>query len=132
MNLTPLEEAAWVYAHQSDYDRQQRFDAAASLSQWGLFSLRQVGAIAGVSHSTVRKLAKPKSDRTGGKFDPECLELLLDIRRRYARGEDVEPEAVAQLADAGTSLGFAARLAGIPESWLRRRYTKAKKGVHDD
>ena len=127
---TALEEAAWVHEHLEQYDRQQRFDAAASLAQWGIFSLRQIGAIVDLSHTTVVKVATGKTDRTGGRFSPECLPLLADMRARHARGEEIAPAEVEELIDAGggTSLGFAARLGGIPQSLLRRRYKQAKEG----
>lgn len=124
-----LEEAAWVYEHRDNYDLQQRFDAAASLAQWGVFSLRQVGAIVRLSHTTVAKVARAKQDKTGGKFSPECLPLLFELQRAHARGEGIAAADVAAMVDAGsgTSFGFAARLAGISETQLRRRYTQAKE-----
>lgn len=129
MNLTALEEAHWVYSHRDNYDRQQRYDAAASLSQWSLFSLRQVAAITGISHSTVKQVAGSKSEKTGGRFDPACLEDLLTVQQRRARGEEVEPQLVRRMIDAGagTSVGFAERLGGLPEGYLRRKYAKAKE-----
>lgn len=129
MNLTPLEEAHWVFTHRDNYDRQQKYDAAVSLSQWGMFSLRQVAAIAGISHSTVKQVAGSKSEKTGGRFDPACLAELLRISARKARGEEVDAGAVRRMIDAGsgTSLGFAAKLGGVSESYLRRKYTKAKE-----
>lgn len=125
---TPLEEATWVHKHRDEYDRQQRFDAAASLAQWGVFSLRQIGAIVDLSHTTVVKVAQGKSDRTGGRFSPECLPLLTELRGRVLRGEEIEPGEVVELLDAGagTSAGFAARLGGISETKLRRKYKQAK------
>lgn len=127
MNLTALEEAHWVFTNRDNYDRQQKYDAAVSLSEWGMFSLRQVAAICGISHSTVKAVAGSKSEKTGGRFDPSCLPALLDIRERRARGEDVEPSEVLRIVDGGTSLGFAARLSELPESYFRRMFAKAKE-----
>lgn len=131
MNLTALEEAHWVFSHRDDYDLQQKFDAAVSLSQWGRFSLRQIALIAGISHSTVRRVAGSKAEKTGGRFDPACLSDLLKISGRRARGEEVSPQQVEEMVDAGagTSIGFAAKLGGIPEAYLRRRYVKAKEAA---
>lgn len=118
-----LEEAAWVYPRIRQYDRQQRFDAAASLAEWGVFSLRHIARIVGVSHTHVRRIARGKHDRTGGTFDPECLVPLLEIRKRYRRDEDMDADAVRSMltAGSGTSVYFAAKLAGIKESWLRSK-----------
>lgn len=130
MNLTALEQAAWVYSHQASYDRQQRFDAAVDLGEWGIFSYRQIGAITGLSHSTVQRIVKQKADKTGGRFDPECLGPLVELRSRRLRGEEVDPADVRDLLarGSGTSAGFAAKLGGLPESWIRRQCHKAKEG----
>ncbi|MFT4258025.1 hypothetical protein [Microbacterium sp.] len=129
INLTPLEEAAWVYEHQVNYTRQQRYDAVASLWGWGIFSAMHVGAIVGISHTTVYKLTAPRETRMRGKFDPACLAGLLKLRNAHARGERVSAEDVTAMLDAGqgTSVMFAARLSGIPDWWLRRRYRKEEK-----
>ncbi|MBT2484836.1 MULTISPECIES: hypothetical protein [unclassified Microbacterium] len=129
MNLTPLEEAHWVYTHREEYDRQQRYDAAVSLSQWGRFSLRQVAAICGIAHSTVKVVAGSKSEKTGGRFNPACLPILIDIRGRRVRGEAVDADTVRRLVSTGTSLGFAARLSEIPESYLRRRLERSEEAA---
>jgi hypothetical protein len=129
MNLTPLEEAHWVYTHRDEYDRQQKYDAAASLSQWGLFSLRHVAAICGIAHTTVKVVAGSKSEKTGGRFDPACLPALIEIRARRSRGEEVDAASVAQIISSGTSLGFAAKLSGVSESYLRRRSEKAEEAA---
>lgn len=128
-NMTALENATWVHSRLDSYDKQQRFDAAVELGEWGVFSFRQIGAIVGLSHSTVRKLVSAKSDRTGGTFSPECLEALLDISRRRLREEEVDPQEVRDMltAGSGTSAYVAAKLGGISESWLRRRRLTADK-----
>lgn len=120
---TPLEEAEWVYRHAAQYDRQQRFDAAVSLGEWGLFSFRQIGAIVGMSHTSVRKIVAAKTNKTGGKFDPACLTALLDIVKRRRQGETVPPDEVRDMlaAGSGTSPYVASKLSGLSESYYRRR-----------
>lgn len=124
--LTPLEFAAWVYPRIADYDKQQRFDAAVGLGEWGVFSYRQIAVMVGLSHTTVARLVSKKSARTGGRFDPECLTALLDIRGRKLRGEEIRPGEVREMLEAGmgTSAYMAAKLGGIPESWLRKEMKK--------
>lgn len=123
---TPLGEAEWVYRNIEQHDRQQRFDAATSLGEWGVFSLRQIAAIVGLSHTTVHRLVKPKTARTGGTFDPECLTPLLDIATRRRRNEPVQPgELRAMLsAGSGTTAYVAAKLSGLSEMWIRRTSRK--------
>lgn len=126
MSITALDEALYVWTRRENLDRQARFDAATSLGEWGLFSLRQIAAIVGLSHTTVARLTGGREARTGGKFDPACLTALRDISLRRRRGEAVEQGEVKAMLDAGsgTSAGFAARLGGISESWLRREARK--------
>lgn len=126
--MTAIEQAAWVYEHRGEYDKQGSFDAVAALGEWGVFSSRHLQAITGVGHTTALRLA-PKTARTGGAFSPDCLAPLLDIAQRRARGEAVEPEEVRDALSAGgrTSPGMAAKLTGIPESWIRRRLTRARQ-----
>lgn len=127
---TPLEEAAWVYSHIDQYDRQQRFDAAASLAEWRVFSIRQIARIVGLSVTPVADLLKAsrKSDKTGGRFDPASLPALKELAQRRRRSEEIEPAKVAEALDAGggTSPYMASRLTGIPRTHLVRRYNKAK------
>lgn len=127
MNTTLLEQASWLYERRAEHDRQQRFDAVAVLGEWGVFSSRHLQALTGVVHSTTLKLS-PKTAKTGGKFDPECLRPLLNLAQARAREEVIPPEAVqeALAAGGGTSPGMASKLTGIPESWIRRRLTRAK------
>lgn len=122
---TALHEAAWVYENQRNYDRQQRFDAAVSLGEWGIYSYRQIGAIVGLSHSTVSKLIR-KPEKTGGTFSPECLAPLLELSKRRRAGGDLEPDDLRDMlaAGTGTSVHFAARLSGIAESYIRRQIRK--------
>lgn len=125
---TALGHAAWIYAHIDQYDKQQRFDAAVALGEWKVFSLRQIARITGLAHTTVAQLVKGKTEKTGGKFDPEALSLLVELSKRRHRSEPLEPADVraALNAGAGTSPYMAARLTDIPRTHLIRRYNAAK------
>lgn len=126
---TPAEEAAWVYSRLDQYDRQQRFDAAVSLAEWGVFSLRQVAKVVGLSHSAVAVAVRGKTDKTGGRFDPEALSALVALLRARRKGEHIAPDLVAEALDAGTGTSsyMASKLTGIPRMQLVRRYEKARK-----
>lgn len=126
---TPLEEAQWVYSRLGNYDRQQRFDAAISLAEWGVFSLRQIAKITGISHTAVAGLVQAKNDKSGGKLDPEALEPLVDLMQARRKGEDLDPDQVVEALDAGngTSPYMASKLTDIPRMHLVRRYERARK-----
>ncbi|WP_406245816.1 hypothetical protein ACI7YT_12300 [Microbacterium sp. M] len=125
---TALEEAAWVYSSIENYDRQQRFDAAVSLAEWKVFSSRQIARIVGISHSTVAQLGGAKTDKTGGRFDPDSLSILCKLAKRRRAGEALDPAEVAEALDIGTGTSpyMASRLTDIPRMHLIRRYNAAK------
>lgn len=124
---TALEEAHWVYSRIDQYDKQDRFDAAVSLGEWKMFSLRQIARIVDMPHTTVAGAVQAKGDKTGGRFDPEALEPLMALAIRRRKSEPLDPQQVAEAIDAGlgTSLYMASRLTGIPRSHLMRRYAEA-------
>lgn len=117
-----LTEALRVYEQRGRFTKSERFSAARMLGGLGVFSYRQIGAIVGLSHTTVARLVRKKA-RTGGRFSPESLAPLLEMSRRRAKGEDLSVDALRAMLEAGsgTSITFAARLGDISESYIRRR-----------
>lgn len=126
---TPLSEALWVYSRLAQYDKQQRFDAAVSLAEWQLFSLRQIAKITGLSHSSVATLVQSKNDKTGGKFDPEGLEALTALQKARQAGRELDGQQVTEALDSGggTSTYMASKLTDIPRMSLVRKYEKERR-----
>ena len=119
---SPLEEALYVYEHQKSLSKEDRINAAISLGEWKVFSVRQIGAIADLPWWSVEA---SKQDRTGGRLDPRSLAPLLRLKTRRARGES-DFDAAAEALSYGTSATVANRLTGIPVSTINRW---AAKGV---
>lgn len=117
MTLTALQEALYTYEHRDTLDKQALTDAAISLGEWGLFSCASIVKITGLPRQRVQALLQ-KSDKTGGRFDPEDLPHLIDLSIANTRGE--MNVFAAKRATRGTSTYFAARLTGVPRSTLLR------------
>lgn len=117
-NHQALKEATYIYAHRDTFTRQGLVDAVVSLSEWNLFSNRQIVAITGMSMRDVCALTK-KTDRTGGSFNPEALPNVIALSEARARGEKGQKAIVAAL-EGGVSLSMLAKLTGAPKSSLAR------------
>lgn len=123
-HLTALNEALYTFDHRASMTEQNLFDAAVSLAEWNLFSRRAIAKITGLSIRRVLVLA-PKSDSTGGRFEPESLESLVKLVHVRERGEmDV---FTAREALRTCSSWFASRATGIPRSTLLRWATMAEE-----
>jgi hypothetical protein len=95
---------------------------AIGLGQAGMFSNRHIAAITGLSVDLVCDIVK-KSDKTGGRFNPESLPLIFDLWLEYVDG-GTNPQLISTIVNSGTSVGFLARLTDIPATslsrWLKR------------
>lgn len=115
--MTPLIEAHHVYTNRAHYPTATLVEAAASLAEHGIFSRRAIVAITGLSYRQVAKVVT-KTDRSGGRLNPEVLGDLVRLAEARDRGQmDV---FAAQRALSGTSASFASRLTGVPISTLAR------------
>jgi len=123
MTLLALTQATTTYG--ATLDRQGKFDAAVALAEHNIFSARNISQITGLATTTVLRLA-PKSEKTGGRFNPESLPHLVRLMHLRANGEVDVREAKAAV-DKGTSTTFAARLTGIPTTTFTR-YVKEARG----
>jgi hypothetical protein len=120
-----LEEAISTYERRGNLDRQQRFDAAVSLGEWGVYSASQIATIVDLPKAIVAKVIG-KKDRTGGRLTIESLEPLLRLAQLNARGE-VDVMATKAALDAGASRRMASKLTGWSEGQLRRQMDRAEK-----
>lgn len=118
--------AAWNNQNRTD-DRtdEQRRDVAEvdalALGQAGMFSNNQIAAITGLSLKRVCAL-NPKTDKSGGRFNPQTLPLLLELWVEYEDGGMGRQlgQLVKTIVDSGTSVGTASRLTFIPPTTLSR------------
>jgi hypothetical protein len=116
--MTPLEQAtvAWSRSEPDEILRRQiRFDDARSLGEYHVFSNRNIALIVGLDPAVVGKITG-KTDRTGGKLNPETLPLLLDAAKAWAYDRTILVSNLTAVVKLGTSWGMACRLTGIPRS----------------
>ena len=92
-------------------------DRVTELADYGVFSKRQIAKIAELPLSKVAPLVD-KTDRTGGRLNPESLEALRDLVARARRGEDFGASA-SEILRYGTSASLAARFAGLTPHQVR-------------
>lgn len=116
--LAALKEARDVHSRRGGLDRQQKADAAVSLAEWGIYSNRHIAKFVGLAPATVNGLV-PKTERTGGRLEPEALQPTIDVLLMRIRGE-VDNDKVRVAIAAGVSVNFLAKLAGIPQRTLAR------------
>ena len=121
-NIVALMEAQSVFERKDQMDRQTLFDAAVSLGEWGIFSNRSITKITGLRPRDVAVLT-PKSERTGGRFEPEVLPDLISLARTGERGE-MDVFTAKRVLDHCSSY-YASRLSGIARSNLVRWAEKA-------
>lgn len=121
--LTPLEQALIIWRRDSSTtQRQQRIDDAIALSETGVFSNRNIAHITKLDASFVGDLTN-KRDKTGGRFNPEALPFIYDLRVQWAQASTCSDSAVRVILDMGVSAAMLSKLTGISRTTL---YKKAR------
>lgn len=98
------------------------YKAVQELGEFKFWSYRQLAAICRnqISHSKVAHLVS-KTDKKGGKFNPDHLEMLRDIVFQRSAGK-VDWERIRTVMDGGTSGDMIARVTGMPKSSIYRKF----------
>lgn len=119
-----LEVAFGFYQRRDSLTQKERRDAGVILGKHGCWSKAQIANILDVRIRTVQNWAIDKSDRTGGRFDPATLRMLIELADQ-ARVGMADPELTREIARYGTSPVMIARLTGDTEIDVRRRIRQA-------
>jgi hypothetical protein len=127
---TPLEQAleAWNHNRRDEegeslaewYTRQQRVDDAVALGETGVFSNNNIALIVGLDVGMVGRLTG-KTDKTGGRFNPEGLPLILDLSLAWRAHKICDAHLVRAIVGAGVSPSIVAKLTGISRGTLYSR-----------
>lgn len=100
-------------------------DLVAKLAEQGLWSMQQIAKIVGVDIQRVRRhMSKPT--RTGGRFNPATLPLIIEELELAKTGES-NPLLTAEIWNRGTSPGFLATLLGQPVSTVQWRAARGRE-----
>lgn len=125
---TPLQQAlvAWqrdLSRCDENEERQTRIDDAITLGETGVFSNRNIALITGLEPDFVGGITG-KKDKTGGRFNPEMLPQIYDLRMQWVQARVVAHKDVAFIVSAGVSPGMLAKLTGISRtaiySWVQK------------
>lgn len=117
-HLAVVNAAANAYAIRNNLAGREKRPLARRLGQHGVFSLNQIAAILGTSTSVIHEEVT-KTDRTGGRLNPDTLGLIRDLLEQERIGQPYGFFA-AEILRAGTSPLVLERLTGIPALTLRQ------------
>lgn len=100
-NLEAVQHASRVYRARENMTREHLINEAIALGEWGVWSNRHIAQITGLRPQLVNELTG-KTDKTGGRFDPEALSAIITCCNAKARA-DIDPALVKAALDAGIS-----------------------------
>lgn len=120
--LYAIHEAIWIRDNARKISKELLIEKAQDLAEYGLFSNRQISKISDgvLSHVTVSTYI-PKENKTGGRFSPQSLEDIALVLFSKERNR-VDYNAVKRAMDAGTSPGMIARLTGVSQSSISKKF----------
>lgn len=120
--LQAINEAIWIRDNANKISRDLLIERLQELSEYSLFSNRQMSKICGnkISHNVLGGYIQ-KSDKSGGNFNPTSLE---DIREALFSKERkrINYNAILRALEAGTSQGVISKLTGISQSTISRKF----------
>lgn len=119
-----VKQAHAIYRRREALKMEGLAEAVDTLAGHGLWSRRQIMAITGGTEHAVRSTFT-KGDHTGGRFNPDTLDLLLELFELQDMNEQ-NPHLIAYIVDKGTSVRMLSRLSGIPESTIKWLQGKAR------
>jgi hypothetical protein len=120
--LQAINEAIWIRDNATKISRDLLIERLQELSEYSLFSNRQMAKICGnqISHNVLGVYVQ-KSDKSGGKLNPTSLE---DIREALFSKERkrINYNAILRALESGTSQGMVSKLTGISQSTISRKF----------
>lgn len=120
-----LREALQIYRKRDTFDSQQLEEAVSILTRHGIWSMVQIRSITGASTALVYATAG-KTDRTGGRFNPDTLELLIE-EIALKDSAEVNVRLTHRIAEMGTSTYMIAKLVGTPVATVKYRAARGKE-----
>lgn len=122
--LFAIHEAIWIRDNAKKISKEVLIEKAQDLAEYGLFSNRQISKISGgiLSNATVGTYIT-KETKTGGRFSPQSLDDMATVLFSKERGR-IDYDAIQRILDGGTSQGMVARLTGVSQSSISKRFGK--------
>lgn len=116
-NRRHVREAYDLYRRREAFTETDRGNAVQILAAQGIWSKAQITTITGATSAYVKKNVD-KTDHTGGRFNPDTFDLILELFDINQAG-DRNPRLTATIVEAGTSVRMLSRLTGRTESSLK-------------
>jgi hypothetical protein len=119
--VVAMNEAKYLYTHSVYMDRQQRYEAVISLSEWELFSVGQLAQISGLSTSTLYGMDVKLPSKGSGRFNPQSLDTLLQLRLNFNNKLPLNKVLLQAAVDDGNSRRVISKLTGLGLSTIARK-----------
>lgn len=120
---TALSNAYDVYVDAPFLTTDELIEKAKALNDWGVFSKRNIIQITRLPSWIVHREVS-KSNRTGGRLDPDALPMIFDFSNSH------DTELFKKILDeTDTSFRFLCRLAGVPLSTMQYRTRDASADI---
>lgn len=122
LKLQAINMAIWIRDNSRRVDRAVLVEQLQNLAEYELFSNRQMERICGgiVSHTTIAGYTR-KSTKTGGRLNPDSLELIREIMFMKHDGR-IAYDLIGAVLDAGTSQNMLSRLTGVAQSTISKHF----------
>jgi hypothetical protein len=112
--LAALQLAKKYWMEARNADTKHKLQLAGELHAFELFSLNQLAKIVRINTKYVA--AAFKSNAKGGRFEPEALSCLIQMRKCVVDGTRVQPSLLRLTLEGGVSFSCAVTLTGISYS----------------
>lgn len=119
MNQHPLEVALAIQNKAKGANKEVRMALATDLGELQIFSNRTIGLILDLDYQSV-KASTHKTDKTGGRFNPEALSLIYDLWSEYTQQGVRNKQLASTIVKLGISPDYLSKLTGIPATTIRR------------
>lgn len=110
--LTGLKLAELYWKKSELADKALKIEFAKLLNGHEMFSLNQLAKIVRLNPRELSGKVEPMSG--GGRFEPECLGALIQIRELRLRRDPIKPRLIEMVVNNGCSYSCAVSLTGIP------------------
>lgn len=108
------------------FSNKDKLRSAEELHAAGVFSFNQLAKICRTNVPYLTRRMHTMHAK-GGRFEPEALGVLIEIRRAVLRGETVSDTLIRIATNAGCSISCIGTLTGLPTSKLYEKQAKGRE-----
>jgi len=123
-DIQGLREAKYLYEHRQYMDKDVLYNAVVSLNEYQLFTVGQLSQLSGLSDSTIAGWGIKMPRKGGGKFNPQSLDTLIQLRLNLNNGRPLNAVLLASAVQDGNSHRIISRLTGVGLSRISKVISK--------